>query len=137
MYKSTIYFLPLIYNLLFFSIIVNVGNVSNFENKNNDNFEKDFQNYLDKYNIKKGLNIFEVNKYKNDKNLQKVFNSIKKKSNYPTKFCENCEAQKKKNLEKDISKEQLIKKVIYIIIYKIVNKIQNYYILYCKYSIFF
>ncbi|SCM24237.1 conserved Plasmodium protein, unknown function [Plasmodium berghei] len=90
---------------------LNVGNVSNFENKNNDNFEKDFQNYLDKYNIKKGLNIFEVNKYKNDKNLQKVFNSIKKKSNYPTKFCENCEAQKKKNLEKDISKEQLIKKI--------------------------
>ncbi|ETB61118.1 hypothetical protein YYC_02039 [Plasmodium yoelii 17X] len=98
---------------------LNVGNVTNFENKNNDNFEnknndnfeKEFQNYLDKYNIKKGLNIFEVNKCKTDKNLQKVFNSIKKKSDYPTKFCENCQAQKKKNLEKDISKEQLIKKV--------------------------
>ncbi|VTZ69419.1 CLAMP domain-containing protein, putative [Plasmodium chabaudi chabaudi] len=89
---------------------LNVGSVSNFENKNNDSFEKEFQNYLDKYNIKKDLNIFEVNKYKTDKNLQKVFNNIKKKSNCPTKFCENCETQKKKNFEKDTSKEQIIKK---------------------------
>ncbi|KEG02450.1 conserved Plasmodium protein, unknown function [Plasmodium vinckei vinckei] len=89
---------------------LNVGSVTNFENKNNDNFEKEFQNYLDKYSITKNLNIFEVNKYKTDKNLQKVFNSIKKKSSYPTKFCENCEAQKKKNFEKDTSKEQIIKK---------------------------
>ncbi|CAD2109038.1 conserved Plasmodium protein, unknown function [Plasmodium vinckei] len=89
---------------------LNVGSVTNFENKNNDSFEKEFQNYLDKYSIKKDLHIFEVNKYKTDKNLQKVFNSIKKKSSYPTKFCENCEAQKKKNFEKDTSKEQIIKK---------------------------
>ncbi|CRH00686.1 conserved Plasmodium protein, unknown function [Plasmodium relictum] len=92
-------------------IRLNVGCVNNLKAKelNEDVFIKELQKYFDKFNIKNDYIVSEINQFKKDKNLERVFRHIK--SNHPNEINSLNDEKKDEVHEKLINKEKLIKRV--------------------------
>ncbi|CRG94030.1 conserved Plasmodium protein, unknown function [Plasmodium gallinaceum] len=92
-------------------IRLNVGSISNLKQKeiNKDSPIKEIQKYLYKFNIKNDYIVFEINEFKKDKNLQRIFNDMKNNNDQ----IHSMNDKKKSELqhEKSINKDKLIKRV--------------------------